>query len=36
MKMKTQQPMGHFKSNAKWKGQSTTGLPQETRKKSNK
>ena len=32
MKMKTQQPMGHFKSNAKWKGQSTTGLPEETEK----
>ena len=24
--------MGHFKSNAKWKGQSTTGLPEETEK----
>ena len=34
MKMKTQQPktMGFSKSNAKWKGQSTTGLPEETEK----
>ena len=40
MKMKTQQPktkpMGHCKSRAKGKVHSITGLPQETRKKSNK
>ena len=38
MKMKTQQPktMGHCKSSAKGKVHSITGLPQETRKKSNK
>ena len=38
MKMKTQQPkpMGHCKSSAKGKIHSITGLPQETRKKSNK
>ena len=24
--------VGHYKSNAKWKGQSTTGLPEETEK----
>ena len=38
MKMKTKQPktMGHCKSNAKGKIHSNTGLPQETRKKSNK
>ena len=36
--MKTQQPkpMGHYKSSAKGKVHSYTGLPQETRKKSNK
>ena len=35
MKMKTQQPMGHCKRSAKGKVDSITGLPQETRKKSN-
>ena len=37
MKRKTQQLqiMGHCKSSAKGKGHSNTGLPQETRKKSN-
>ena len=29
-------PMGHCKSSAKGKGHSNIGLPQETRKKSNK
>ena len=29
-------PMGHYKSSAKGKVHSNTGLPQETRKKSNK
>ena len=29
-------PMGHCKSSAEGKGHSNTGLPQETRKKSNK
>ena len=29
-------PMGHYKSSAKEKVHSITGLPQETRKKSNK
>ena len=29
-------PMGHCKSSAEWKIHSITGLPQETRKKSNK
>ena len=33
--MKTQQPVGHYKSSAKRKVHSTTGIPQETRKKSN-
>ena len=32
----TQEPMGHCKSSAEGKGHSNTGLPQETRKKSNK
>ena len=38
MKMKIQQPkpMGHYKSSAKGKLHSNTGLPQGTRKKSNK
>ena len=38
MKMKTQQPnpVGPYKSSAKRKVHSTTGIPQETRKKSNK
>ena len=38
MKMNTEQPkpMGHCKSSAKGKILSITGLPQETRKKSNK
>ena len=38
MKMKAQnpKPMGHCKSSAKGKVHSTTGLPQETRKKPNK
>ena len=38
MKMKTQQPkpVGHYKSSAKRKVHSNTGIPQETRKKSNK
>ena len=38
MKMKTQQPktLGHCKSSAKGKVHSNIGLPQETRKKSNK
>ena len=38
MKMKTQQPktMGDCKSSAKGKVHSNTGIPQETRKKSNK
>ena len=38
MKMKTQQPkpVGHCKSSAKGKVHSNTGIPQETRKKSNK
>ena len=38
MKMKTQQPkpMGFIKSSAKGKVHSNTGIPQETRKKSNK
>ena len=31
-----QKPMGHCKSSAKGKVHSITGLPQETRKKSNK
>ena len=35
MKIKTQPPMGHCKSNAKGKVHSNTGLSQETRKKSN-
>ena len=30
------EPMGHCKSSAKEKAHSNTGLPQETRKKSNK
>ena len=36
--MKTQQPktVGHYKSSAKRKVHSNTGIPQETRKKSNK
>ena len=34
--MKTQQPVGHYKSSAKRKVHSTTGIPQETRKKSKK
>ena len=29
-------PMGHFKSSPKGKVHSNTGIPQETRKKSNK
>ena len=29
-------PVGHFKSSAKGKVHSNTGIPQETRKKSNK
>ena len=29
-------PMGHYKSSAKRKVHSNTGIPQETRKKSNK
>ena len=32
----TQKPMGHCKSSAKGKVHSNTGIPQETRKKSNK
>ena len=38
MKMKTQhpKPMGHHKTSAKGKVHSTTGIPQEIRKKSNK
>ena len=38
MKMKAQnpKPMGHCKNSAKGKVHSTTGLPQETRKKPNK
>ena len=38
MKMKTQhqKPMEHCKSSTKGKIHSITGLPQETRKKSNK
>ena len=32
----TEKPMGHCKSSAKGKIHSITGLPQETRKKSNK
>ena len=38
MTMKTQQPKtcGHCKSSAKGKVHSNTGIPQETRKKSNK
>ena len=38
MKMKTQQPesVGHYKSSAKGKVHSNTGITQETRKKSNK
>ena len=38
MKMKTQQPesVGHYKSSAKGKVHSNTGIPQETGKKSNK
>ena len=32
----TTQPMGHYKRSAKWKNHSIIGLPQETRKKSNK
>ena len=38
MKMKTQQPkpVGHCKSSVKGKVHSNTGIPQETRKKSNK
>ena len=38
MKMKTQQPkpMRHCKSSTKGKVHSNTGIPQETRKKSNK
>ena len=38
MKMKTQQlkPTGHCKISAKGKVPNNTGLPQETRKKSNK
>ena len=38
MKMKTQhpKPMGHCKSSAKGNVHTTTGLPQETREKSNK
>ena len=41
MKMKTNEnenpkPMGHCKSSDKGKVHSTTGTPQETRKKSNK
>ena len=35
MKMKTK-PVGHCKSSAKGKVHSSTGIPQETRKKSNK
>ena len=37
-KMKTQQPTteGHYKSSAKGKVHSNTGIPQEIRKKSNK
>ena len=35
-KMKTQQPVGHCKSSAKEEVHSNTGIPQETRKKSNK
>ena len=38
MKMKTQQPktLGHCKISAKGKVHSNKGIPQETRKKSNK
>ena len=38
MKMKTQhpKPVGHYKSSAKRKVRSDTGIPLETRKKSNK
>ena len=38
MKMKTnnQKPVGHYKSRAKRKVDSNTGIPQEIRKKSNK
>ena len=38
MKMKTQnpKPMGQCKNNTKGKVHSNTGIPQETRKKSNK
>ena len=38
MKMKTQQPkpVGHCKCSVKGKVHSNTGIPQETRKKSNK
>ena len=38
MKMKTQQlkPVGHCKISAKGKVHNNTGIPQETRKKSNK
>ena len=35
-KYNTTKPMGHCKSSAKGKVHSNTGLPQETRKKSNK
>ena len=38
MKVKTQQPkpVGHYKSGAKGKVHSNTGIPQQPRKKSNK
>ena len=36
MKHNTPNPMGHCKSSAKGKIHSITGLPKETRKKSNK
>ena len=36
MKHNNPKPMGHCKSSAKEKVHSNTGLPQETRKKSNK
>ena len=36
MKQNNPKPMGHCKSSVKGKAHSNTGLPQETRKKSNK
>ena len=36
MKHSNPKPVGHYKSSAKRKVHSNTGIPQETRKKSNK